>query len=225
MNCVEFEHALSDYLKGGQTSERLAHLSTCSTCSGLLSDLSLISSEAELLQESDEPSPSVWNALEAQLRREGIIRHPAVSRPPFADFFLRWRRAWLVPVAAVLVIGAGIKLFRPAKVGDTGQVAKQVTAPSAKPAVSTPVVSTPAVSTPAVSTEDQQILNTVAARPPSQQASYRANLDEANSFIRDAEESLKRDPNDVYTQQLLINAYEQKQMLYDLAVDRSNEEQ
>ncbi len=212
MNCVEFEHVLSDYLDGGRTSERLAHLSSCCVCSELLSDLSLISSQAELLQESDEPSASVWNSLEAQLRREGIIRHPSVSRSYFADFFLRWRKVWLVPVAAVLVIGAGIKLFRPAKVGDTGQIAKQVTAP-------------PVLAKPAVSMEDQQILNTVAARPPAQQASYRANLDEANSFIRDAEESLKRDPNDVYTQQLLINAYEQKQMLYDLAVDRSNEEQ
>ncbi len=212
MNCVEFEHVLSDYLEGGHTSERLAHLSSCSVCSELLSDLSLISSQAELLQESDEPSASVWNSLEAQLRREGIIRHPSVSRSYFADFFLRWRKVWLVPVAAVLVIGAGIKLFRPAKVGDTGQIAKQVTAP-------------PVPAKPAISMEDQQILDTVAARPPAQQASYRANLDEANSFIRDAEESLKREPNDVYTQQLLINAYEQKQMLYDLAVDRSNEEQ
>jgi len=212
MNCAEFEHVLSDYLEGGHTSERLEHLSSCSVCSGLLSELSLISSQAELLKESDEPSPTVWNSLEAQLRREGIIRHPPVSRPYFADFFLRWRKAWLVPVAAVLVIGAGIKLFRPAKVGDTAQIAKQATAP-ALPAKS------------AVSAEDQQILNTVAARPPAQQASYRANLDEANSFIRDAEESLKANPNDVYTQQLLINAYEQKQMLYDLAVDRSYEEQ
>jgi hypothetical protein len=35
---------------------------------------------------------------------------------------------------------------------------------------------------------------------------------------------LKNDPNDIYSQQLLINAYEQKQMLYRLAVDQSDEQ-
>jgi len=58
-----------------------------------------------------------------------------------------------------------------------------------------------------------------------QRASYRADLDEANAFIRDAEQSVRNNPNDVYSQQLLINAYDQKQMLYDLAVDRSGGEQ
>src|SRR5438067_5940009 len=209
MNCADFESALSDYLEGGHTSERLAHLSSCSACSGLLSALNLITSRASLLQESDGPSPRVWNALEAQLRREGIIRTPAASPSTYSDFFHRWRNAWLVPVAAALVIVAGIKLYGPSRVGDTGPVAKQTAAPARVPAK------------PVVSAEDQQILSTVAARPPAQQASYRANLEEANSFIRDAEESIKRDPNDIYTQQLLINAYEQKQMLYDLAVDHS----
>ena len=38
-----------------------------------------------------------------------------------------------------------------------------------------------------------------------------------------AEKSIKDDPNDIYTQQMLINAYAQKQMLYDLAVDRSEQ--
>ena len=31
-------------------------------------------------------------------------------------------------------------------------------------------------------------------------------------------------PNDVYSQELLINAYEQKQMIYDLAVDHTGEQ-
>jgi hypothetical protein len=69
--------------------------------------------------------------------------------------------------------------------------------------------------------EDQQIMSTVATRFPAQQARYRQNLDQANSYIRDAQQSIRNDPNDVYSQDLLINAYEQKQMLYDLAVNRS----
>ena len=74
-----------------------------------------------------------------------------------------------------------------------------------------------------VSHEDQVLLNTVATRVPAQRARYRADLESANSFIQDAEQSIKDDPNDIYTQQMLINAYAQKQMLYDLAVDRSEQ--
>jgi thermostable 8-oxoguanine DNA glycosylase len=86
------------------------------------------------------------------------------------------------------------------------------------------VTPAPAVATPAMSSEDQQVLNTVAARFPSQKANYRKSLEDANLYIRDAEQSIRNDPNDVYSRELLINAYEQKQMLYDLAVYRNGEQ-
>ncbi len=211
MNCVEFGHILPDYLEGGHTAERQAHLNSCPACASLLTDLSLISSQARLLQDSDEPRPAVWKVLEIQLRREGLIydgRTPAPPRPSLADFFRRRRTAWLVPVAAALVIAAGVKLYRPAGAGDTNPVSRV----------------TPPAPTVLVSSEDQQLLNTVATRFPSQQAKYKKNLEEANSYIRDAEQAIKNGPNDVYSQQLLINAYEQKQMLYDLAVNRTGEQ-
>jgi hypothetical protein len=169
MNCGEFEHVLPDYLEGTQNPEQQAHLNSCRACSDLLSDLNLISSQAILLRASDEPSPRVWNSLESQLRREGIIHAAGVPQ-------------------------------RSRQVAPTPPVQK-------------------------VSAQDTVILNTVAAGPVAQRASYRADLDEANAFIRDAEQSVRNDPNDVYSQQLLINAYDQKQMLYDLAVDRSGGEQ
>jgi hypothetical protein len=206
MNCTEFERILPDYLDGAYTPERLAHLDSCPSCSSLLSDLNLISARAKLLLASEEPSPAVWNALEARLRSEGLIRRPE-THSPAVSFFSRWRTAWLVPVAAALAIAAGLKLYHPAGAGDNVPVAKQASIPA--PAVEVPV-----------SREDQQLLNTVASRPLSQRVKYRADLDDANSFIRDAEASIKADPNDIYTRQMLINAYEQKQMLYDLAVDR-----
>ena len=214
MNCLQFERGLPDYLEGGHSSEHQAHLNSCSSCSDLLADLNFISSQASSLRSLDEPSPKVWSRLEATLRQEGLIRQPPVANPSLVDFFSRWRSAWLVPVAAALMIVAGIKLYRPPKAGDNAPIAKQ-TAP-AKPAVRTPE---------SVSDEDIEILSRVAARPPAQQASYRADLDAANSFIRDAEQSVKSDPNDVYMQQMLVDAYHQKQMLYDLAADRSLGEQ
>jgi hypothetical protein len=209
MNCPQFENALSDYLEGDATSEQRAHLNSCSACSGLLADLSLISSEASSLRELDGPSDKVWNLLEAELRREGLIKQP--SRPSLREFSHRWRAAWLVPVAAALLIAAGIKLYQPARIGDNQPVAKQQ--PAAAPV------------TPAVSAEDRDIMTAVASRPPAQVAAYRNDLAQANAFIRDAQAMVKSDPNDFYSQQLLINAYEQKQMVYRLAVDQDNEEE
>lgn len=209
MNCLQFENTLSDYLEGDGTSEQRAHLNSCSACSDLLADLSLICAEASSLRELDEPSVRIWNSLEAQLRKEGLIKQPA--RPSQPDFFHRWRTAWLIPVAAVLLIAAGIKLYQPAKIGDNQPVAK---------------VNSPSVSaSPAVSAEDKAILTTVASRPPAQVAAYRNDLVQANSFIHDAQEAVRNDPNDIYSQQLLMNAYEQKQMVYRLAVDQNNEDE
>ena len=209
MNCLQFENALSDYMEGESTSEQRAHLNSCSACSGLLADLSLISAEASSLRDINEPSVRIWNSLEAQLRKEGLIREPSRLSQP--GFFHRWRTAWLVPVAAALLIAAGIKFYQPAKIGDNQPVAKERAA-AARVA-------------PVVSTEDKEIMNTVASRPPAQVAAYRDDLAQANSFIRDAQEAVKNDPNDIYSQQMLMNAYEQKQMVYRLAVDQSNEDE
>jgi len=209
MNCLQFENALSDYLEGTRTSEQQAHLNSCSTCSTLLADLNLISAEALSLRESDGPSARVWSLIEAQLRQEGLIHQP--SRPLLPEFFRRWRTAWLVPVAAALLIAAGIKLYQPTKIGDNQPIAKER------------IPSIPA--SPAVSPEDKDIITTVASRPPAQAAAYRNDLAQANAFIRDAQEAVKNDPNDFYSQQLLINAYEQKQMVYRLAVDQDNDQQ
>ena len=218
MNCLQFERVLPEYLEGTHTPEQQAHLSSCRVCSGLLADLNLIASSAPALQEIEEPSPRVWNALEAQLRHEGLIRSTSASQSPSFNIFSRWRAAWLVPVAAALFIVAGIKLYHPTRAGDTSPLAKQTPA-------SAPTAPARKASAHQVSMDDQKWLSAVASRPPAQVASYQADMENANAFIRDAEESVKNDPNDAYSQQLLINAYEQKQMLYDLMVDRSYGEQ
>jgi len=209
MNCLEFERVL---LEGEHTPEQQAHLNSCTACANLLADLDLISSQARMLLATDEPSPGLWNALEAKLRREGLIRRPEPVEPK-VDLFRRWRAAWLVPVAAALALVAVVRLHQAAGAGDNVPIAKQTT--------SSPALQSPAA---AVSGEDRQLLDTVAARPPAQRAKYSADLDDANAFIRDAEAAVKSDPNDLYRQQMLMNAYEQKQMLYDLAVAQVSEQ-
>ncbi|HEX6803768.1 MAG TPA: hypothetical protein VF133_08830 [Terriglobales bacterium] len=206
MNCLEFERILPDVIEGGHTPEQQAHLNSCPACSSLLADLTDISAQAKYLAESDEPSPVVWNAIEAQLRSEGLIARSASERPA-VPWLRRWQTAWLVPVAAALAIVVGIKLYHPAGAGEHQQAVKHI-------------VVAPGENVRAVSSEDQQFLKTVSTRRSARQA--RADMDDANAFIRDAEQVVKSNPGDVYAQQMLMNAYEQKQMLYDLAVDRSS---
>ncbi len=69
--------------------------------------------------------------------------------------------------------------------------------------------------------DDQQLLEVVSKHAPAMRASYAANLRDVNSYIRDAEESVKIDPNDEQAQKYLMDAYEQKAMVYEMAMDRS----
>src|SRR5262249_37312086 len=153
------------------------HLNSCPACSGLLRDLSTIASQAKLLAAVDEPSPAVWNALEARLRSEGLIRRSEpIYQPLRTSIWQRWRASLLVPVAAEWAIFAVVKLFRPAGVGNDPSVAKQV------PAVVQQTASKGKARAP-LSRDDQQWLKTVANRPPAQLAKFQADLDQANAFI------------------------------------------
>jgi hypothetical protein len=42
-----------------------------------------------------------------------------------------------------------------------------------------------------------------------------------NAYIEDAEASAKQNPTDEEAQQSLMNAYEQRSMVYEMALDRS----
>ena len=209
MKCVEFERVLPDYLEGNHSPAQQAHLRTCPDCANLVSDLRVISAQAKALIAAEEPSPLVWNLVAARLQQEGLIRRPRAPRSRLGGLFTGWRIA-VAPLAAAIAIVAAIKLRSPMKAGDTQ--------PIAKPPVT---ASVPATKT--FSSEDQQLL-TVTSSIPAKRAKYRADLEDANSFIRDAEQSVKDDASDMFTQQMLINAYEQKQMLFQLAVDQSGPE-
>jgi hypothetical protein len=117
-----------------------------------------------------------------------------------------------------VVIVVAVKLYHPVGVGNDNPVARK-----APPAAQAPARSLDAKARPPMSPEDRQWLETVSTRPPAQLARFQSDLDQANAFIRDAQQSLQENPNDVYLQQMLINAYEQKQMLYELAVDNSGQ--
>ena len=162
------------------------------------SEMNQVSEEAGVLADA-EPSPRVWNSLEIELRKEGLIRRPEPLVA--AGRSTGWRWAWLAPVAAALVV-VGVTLYER---GDAPQRAASTT----KLPVSASVM------------EDQRMLEAVGSRAPAMRAVYENNLRSVNAYIRDAEQSVKDDPTDPEAQYSLVNAYEQKSMLYEMALDRS----
>ena len=206
MTCEEFERVLPE-LGGSHSIEQEEHLKACSTCSDLVSDLEAIAHQARLMKDSEEPSPWVWNSIEVALREEGLIRQPArgsTARTPLLSWKMRWLTA---PLAAVLVLALGLLVYERGGVRPGTRVQR--------------AADTVPASDEAMPSDDQQLLNSVAARMPSMRASYEANLRSVNAYIRDAERSAHSDPNDEEAQQALVNAYEQRAMVYEMALDRS----
>jgi len=208
MNCEEFELALPD-VDDDPTIEQQSHLNSCSACAELIADLDAISQQAKLLGSSDEPSPRVWNFIEIALRQEGLIRERKSApflvprRPPSR------RLEWLIPVAAMVLLMLGIVQY------------KRVSSPVASRTSNAEMASTSQIADAAYIADDQQLLEVVSRRTPAMLASYKANLQDVNSYIRDAEESVKIDPNDEQARRDLMNAYEQRSMVYEMALDRS----
>jgi hypothetical protein len=52
-------------------------------------------------------------------------------------------------------------------------------------------------------------------------SAYEDNLKNVNAYIRDAQSSVDQNPDDGDARQYLMQAYEQKAMLYEMALDRS----
>jgi hypothetical protein len=85
--------------------------------------------------------------------------------------------------------------------------------PSAEPAVASAVEPEP-------SAEDQQFLSAVSTLAPSTRATYESQLQAVNADIRESQAYLDRNPGDPDARQHLMDAYQQKALLYQIALDR-----
>ncbi len=221
MTCAEFQAVLPDLLEDGGGADQRTHLALCPACSELVSEINIISRQAPLLRASDEPSPRVWNSIEIALRQEGLIREPGATLVPASTNSLRhWAVAWLLPATAAFLLTFGLLRYeRPLTPPQNAAQSMPAPAESPVPAVS-PAAST-STGLSADLNEDKQLLEEVGSRSPAMRASYEKELRHVNEYIRDAEQSAKAHPEDEAAQQYLMNAYEQKAMVYELAVDRS----
>jgi hypothetical protein len=215
MNCAQFQEILPDVIDGGRNAEQEAHLQSCPVCSTLVAELDLIAGEARQLQEVADPAPRVWNSIEIALRQEGLIREPQLRPTLLPPVKHRWSLAWLAPVAVVALLAFGVFVY------ERGVREPQPMAQTPTPAPATVTNIQTAKNLKIVNNEDQQLLEAVGSRAPAMQAAYASNLQNVNAYIRDAEESAQADPNDEEAQQVVMDAYEQRATIYEMALDRS----
>jgi hypothetical protein len=206
MNCAEYQELLPEIIDGSDSPEYTAHANSCPECSSLYSELKEISQVAMQLRAGEEPSQRVWNSIEIALRQEGFIHEPLAAGPSLVPARIsRWKLGWLVPVAALLlVMSSGVVIYQhraqPQPVAD---------------------MSTPPSATNRIPAEDQAMLQEVSAQAPALRANYAADLDHVNSYIQAAQASLQEDPTDEEAQRALMQAYEQRSMVYEMAFERS----
>jgi len=162
----------------------------------------------------------------------------------------RWSAWWLAPVAAGLVAaGSYVVSHKPApQVARQQAPATSGTssAPATTPVAETPAVAAASVPAPAPqrmarksasptdvvgsavrpavepapSAEDQQFLSVVSTRAPSMRAAYENQLQAVNADIRETQAYVNRNPGDMDARQHLMDAYQQKALLYQMALDR-----
>jgi len=203
MDCVELQNSLAE-VEDGSTAEQRAHLRTCASCSALVKELNLIAAAAGDLRAADEPSPQVWNSIESALRREGLIRPQPSSASWLPGLGVQWTTIrWLVPAAAMLLLAVGIYVRQPRQI----QPVEQATAPTASYA----------------DLNDADLLQEIADNSPEVKTQFVENLRQVNDSIRDAQDLVAQSPNDVEARRALMDAYQQKSMLFELAMDQSSQ--
>lgn len=206
MNCTEFQNGLADFIDGGVAAEAEGHLKSCPACAGLVTDLREISGQARLLAAADEPRPEVWARIEKSLELEGLTR-AQVAAPRRALWWGAGQSRWAVPawagaVAALVLLALGVNTLRQAPAAS----------PTAMKAIQPAAL---------VDDDDLKLLAAVEKRAPSKHARYKAHLEAVNASIRDAKRSVEQDPGDELARERLIQAYDQKSALYEMAMARS----
>jgi len=207
MTCVELQESLVED-ETGSSAEQQAHLKHCPECAKLVADLLVIACAAGDLRAVQEPHPRVWKSIEASLRREGLVRSQRRSLSLIPSFGSQWAWArWMAPAAALLLITLGIYLRQ--------QTRTDVTFQQNTPAVD---VASDAVM---AGLNDNDLLQEIAKQSPALQEQYADNLRRVNQYIQDAKNIVADDPNDEEARRSLMEAYQEKAMLFELALDRS----
>lgn len=211
MTCTEFQKVLPYIIESGGSTQEEEHQRQCPVCSDLVADLKYIAEQAKLLVPMEEPSARVWEGIRDSLEREGLVKASSRFRPVATLTPRRWAMpARVAAFAALLLVAVGLLSYmrNPGRQPGTVQVGDAV-----------PV--SPPDATVAVDDDDVQLINEVAQRSPALRDTYEQNLRSVNAYIAEARRSVEQDPNSAEARDHLMLAYEQKAMLYEMALSRS----
>ncbi|HEU4416364.1 MAG TPA: hypothetical protein VFT65_16365 [Candidatus Angelobacter sp.] len=209
MNCQQFQEVLPYIIESGGKAEEESHLRTCDSCAALVRDLRYIADQAKLLLPMHDPNPRVWNNIEQSLQREGLLSEGRMSPPGHltknSTQTKNWTPlGWLMTAVAVIAFAVLITNYKPRQLPQDQLSAQNSSADSAQ-----------------FNGDDQQLIAQVSQEAPDARGAYETSLREANSYIADAQQAAQQDPNDAEAQELLLSAYQQKEMLYQMAIARS----
>jgi hypothetical protein len=73
---------------------------------------------------------------------------------------------------------------------------------------------------PPASAEDEELLSEVSQRAPTMRSTYESQLRAVNAEIRETQQYIRRYPGDLDARQHLMEVFQQKAMLYQMALDR-----
>lgn len=200
MNCEQFQEVLPHIIDEGGNDDARAHSESCPACGELVRDLRYISEQAPLLLPMHDPGPHVWESIQQSLISEGLIRGDRTPKPSAVVTMPQTARSWTVigalfATAAVVLLGAVLLNYQPR----------------------TPVKPAPAPG------PDDQLISQVSKKDPAVAKAYEESLKQVNSYIADAQKAVDNDRNDAAANEQLLDAYQQKAMLYDMATARSME--
>jgi hypothetical protein len=146
------------------------------------------------------------------------IAASAASSRGLSSFAAGWGwRGWLVPAAAALLIAVGFFVNQRSLVHQlTRHIAPPVTTAPAAQTVAARNVTNPNLA----GLNDDDLMQEIQNQSPALRAQYVDNLRSANEYIRDAQSVVDANPNDEESRRSLLEAYQQKAMLFEMAMDR-----
>ncbi|MCU1219727.1 MAG: hypothetical protein JWN42_924 [Candidatus Angelobacter sp.] len=212
MNCQQFQETLPYIIESGGGGEDDSHLQECTSCASLVQDLRYIAEQAKLLLPMHDPNPRVWSNIEQSLQREGLL--PEGRMPPLGHIKKNstsqtqaksWTPlGWALALTAVIVFTVVLTNYKPSQLPQTPLTAQNSAADPAQ-----------------FNSDDRQLIIRLSQQAPDAQGAYESSLRDVNAYIADAEQAAKTDPGDATAQALLQDAYQQKEMLYQMATARS----
>lgn len=212
MNCQQFQETLPFIIESGGGGEDESHLQECESCASLVQDLRYIAEQAKLLLPMHDPNPRVWNNIEQSLQREGLLpegRMPLLGHTQKNSTSQTQAKSWTplgwaLALTAVILFAVVLTNYKPVPLQQTQLSAQNNSADSTQ-----------------FNSDDQQLISQLSRQSPDAQRAYEASLRDVNAYIADAEQAVKSDPGDASARALLQDAYEQKEMVYQMATARS----